>query len=72
MHQDSHHPHHHMVPAPASRIGHAEQRTGPHSEHHGHGAMVADFRRRFWVSLVLTVPILALSPSAGTRHSDGG
>ncbi|SFD71015.1 Cu2+-exporting ATPase [Thiohalospira halophila DSM 15071] len=24
--------------------------------------MIADFRRRFWVSLVLTVPILALSP----------
>jgi P-type Cu2+ transporter len=24
--------------------------------------MIADFRRRFWVSLVLTVPIVALSP----------
>jgi Cu2+-exporting ATPase len=24
--------------------------------------MVADFRRRFWISLVLTVPVLALSP----------
>ncbi|HCF61066.1 MAG TPA: heavy metal translocating P-type ATPase, partial [Myxococcales bacterium] len=24
--------------------------------------MVADFRRRFWVSLIVTVPILALSP----------
>ena len=30
--------------------------------HHDHGAMIADFRKRFWVSLVLTVPILALSP----------
>ncbi|MFP4607770.1 MAG: heavy metal translocating P-type ATPase, partial [Thiohalospira sp.] len=29
---------------------------------HDHAAMIADFRRRFWVSLVLTVPILALSP----------
>ena len=29
---------------------------------HDHSAMIADFRRRFWVSLVLTVPILALSP----------
>ena len=28
--------------------------------HHAH--MVADFRRRFWVALVLTVPILALAP----------
>jgi Cu2+-exporting ATPase len=24
--------------------------------------MVADFRRRFWVSLILTVPVLALAP----------
>lgn len=29
---------------------------------HGHGAMIADFKRRFWVSLVVTVPILLLSP----------
>jgi Cu2+-exporting ATPase len=32
-----------------------------HSEHHRE--MIADFRRRFWVSLVLTLPILALSPT---------
>jgi P-type Cu2+ transporter len=29
---------------------------------HDHASMVADFRRGFWVSLVLTVPVLALSP----------
>src|SRR5215469_15504326 len=28
----------------------------------GHAAMVADFRNRFWISMILTVPILALSP----------
>ncbi|MFP4070748.1 MAG: heavy metal translocating P-type ATPase, partial [Desulfovibrionales bacterium] len=28
--------------------------------HHAH--MVADFRRRFWISLILTLPMLALSP----------
>src|SRR5690606_7323956 len=34
-----------------------------HGSHHDHHAMmVADFRRRFFVSLALTVPILALSP----------
>lgn len=38
-----------------------------HSEHAGHGghdhsAMVADFRKRFWVTLVLTPPVLLLSP----------
>jgi Cu2+-exporting ATPase len=31
-----------------------------HDEHHEH--MVWDFRKRFWVSLILTVPVLLLSP----------
>lgn len=36
---------------------------GNHHDHHAHhAAMIADFRRRFWVSLALTVPILFLSP----------
>lgn len=34
-----------------------------HDHHIHHAQMVADFRRRFWVSLGLTVPILLLSPS---------
>lgn len=38
-----------------------------HADHGGHGghdhaAMVADFRRRFWVVLALTPPVLAFSP----------
>src|SRR5712664_599791 len=38
-----------------------------HDEMHSHHAhMVADFRRRFWVSLALTVPVLALA-----RHIQG-
>jgi P-type Cu2+ transporter len=28
-----------------------------------HSGMIADFKRRFWVSLIITLPILALSPS---------
>ena len=40
---------------------HAEhQEHGGHGGHHAH--MVADFRKRFWVSLVLSIPILLLSP----------
>ena len=31
-----------------------------HSDHHR--MMIEDFKRRFWISLVLTIPILALSP----------
>ncbi len=34
-----------------------------HDDHQGHHAkMVADFRRRFWISLIATVPVLFLSP----------
>ncbi len=36
------------------------------SEGEHHAMMIADFRRRFWVSLVLTVPILVLSPAIQT------
>ncbi len=39
---------------------------GSHAGHEGHegphGAMMADYRRRFWASLLLTVPVLLLSP----------
>ncbi|MFW6163519.1 MAG: copper-translocating P-type ATPase [Planctomycetota bacterium] len=31
-----------------------------HAEHHAH--MAADFKRRFWISLILTLPVLALAP----------
>lgn len=34
-----------------------------HSDHHNHHLhMVGDFRRRFWVSLLLTIPVLILAP----------
>jgi Cu2+-exporting ATPase len=58
--------------------GHAEQnwleaeaklKSGDHMhmDEHGHGQdhhahMAADFRKRFWISLVITLPILILSP----------
>ncbi len=31
-----------------------------HSGHHGH--MIQDFQRRFWISTIVTIPILLLSP----------
>lgn len=48
----------------AQGSGHA---TGDHGAHagqagHDHDSMVSDFRRRFWFSLALTIPVLALSP----------
>lgn len=39
---------------------HEGHRKGDHQRHHAH--MVADFRRRFWISLGVTIPILVLSP----------
>ncbi|RJQ41873.1 MAG: copper-translocating P-type ATPase [Gaiellales bacterium] len=46
--------------------GSGHEARGEHEDHGGHGShhehMVADFRRRFWVALALTVPVLALSP----------
>jgi len=50
-----HHAMGHDMPA-----GHNKKATHEHENHHAH--MVADFRRRFWISLVITIPILTLSP----------
>ncbi len=42
-----------------------EGMTG-HGDHSGHGShhamMVADFKKRFWISLIITIPVLLLSP----------
>ncbi len=38
----------------------SHQDNHKHHDHHAH--MVADYRKRFWISLIITVPILALSP----------
>lgn len=38
-----------------------DMHRGPeHADHHAH--MVADFKTRFWISLIITIPILSLSP----------
>jgi Cu2+-exporting ATPase len=41
---------------------HEQHETGGrmHGRHHGHN--IADFKRRFWISLIVTIPILFLSP----------
>ena len=40
------------------------QHEHDHHDHHAH--MAADFRKRFWISLFLTLPILVLSPMLQT------
>ncbi len=37
-----------------------------HSHHDDHANMAADFQKRFWIALVLTLPILVLSPMLQT------
>ncbi|WP_374703201.1 heavy metal translocating P-type ATPase [Planococcus sp. Urea-3u-39] len=45
--------------------GHDSEDHGGGHGHHGHGGhedMVEDFKKRFFISLILTLPILAISP----------
>lgn len=51
---------HHSHAASPRQPPQAHPSHGDHGAHHA--GMIADFRRRFWVSLTLTVPIIALSP----------
>jgi len=44
----------------ASHHEYGNHQSHDHSGHHQH--MVKDFRRRFWISLAVTLPILILSP----------
>jgi Cu2+-exporting ATPase len=54
---------HHGQPAGHPPGGVFAEGPGGGAAHHTHHAhMVADFQRRFWVSLVLTAPLLALAP----------
>lgn len=47
-----------------------ESTPPPHGEHVGHGGhghdhhrmMIEDFKKRFWISLVLSIPVIILSP----------
>ena len=71
MEHEHHQGHHHeghkghvAAPGAPHTAGHGAASSGHagHAGHSDHGAMVADFRRRFWVSLALTPPVLLLSP----------
>jgi len=50
-----------------TQLQHAGSDPSDHQDHQDHHSrMVADFRKRFWISLVLTLPILVLSPMLQT------
>ncbi|WP_207509740.1 copper-translocating P-type ATPase [Telluribacter humicola] len=42
--------------------GHTGQGGGHQGHHDHHRMMIQDFKKRFWVSLVLSVPVILLSP----------
>lgn len=51
--QDRHNANHQHAP---------EHKSASHGSH-DHAQMVNDFRKRFWISLLLTIPVLLLSPT---------
>jgi len=53
-HQDHNHEQH-------NHKEHSDQ-TEHHHHHDHHAMMVEDFRKRFWISLIFTIPVLLLSP----------
>jgi Cu2+-exporting ATPase len=60
----------HQDIAPGGEAAHGRSGHRPHDagEHHSggggghHAHMVADLRLRFWASLILSIPVLALAP----------
>ena len=42
--------------------GQMHEKGGAAGGHDHHAMMIADFRKRFWGVLILTVPVMALSP----------
>ena len=61
-HDQSQHDHSKMTHEHKQHGKHDHGAGGGHSHHDHHAHMVAGFRKRFWISLALTAPILLLSP----------
>ncbi len=61
-HQHHNHEHHHKHHGEHSSGHQTEKSKHNHGNHsHHHAMMIEDFKKRFWISLVLTIPVLALS-----------
>lgn len=50
----------HQMHQEHSHHGRKNHESHDHTGHHAH--MISDFRKRFWISLILTLPVLVLSP----------
>ncbi|MEQ8554144.1 MAG: heavy metal translocating P-type ATPase, partial [Cyclobacteriaceae bacterium] len=64
-HNHEHHKHHHHdddhQKSQSSDHQAIDKSDHQHGHHDHHAMMIEDFKKRFWISMVLTVPILALS-----------
>ncbi|MHB1947889.1 MAG: copper-translocating P-type ATPase [Gammaproteobacteria bacterium] len=53
---------HHGINQCGSHMAHPKKEMEHSHGSHNHGAMVKDFRNRFWIALFITIPVLLLSP----------
>jgi Cu2+-exporting ATPase len=62
--EHEHKPHHsgHDKSSHNADSHHGSHGHGSHDHSGHHAMMIRDFRKRFWISLIITVPILVLSP----------
>lgn len=45
------------------QVDHSSMKGKNHEEHeHHHEHMIEDFKKRFWISLIITLPIIVLAP----------
>jgi Cu2+-exporting ATPase len=69
-HNHSHHAHHEDMHDQHNAHAHMPAKQPPHEdlpEHHeghknGHAHMIDDFKKRFWISIAVTIPVLLLTP----------
>ncbi len=62
MKNHSEHNHDHKQHKHQEHKNHQHGGHGSHDHSGHHAMMITDFRKRFWVSLIATIPILVLSP----------
>lgn len=53
-HKDSQEKHHHH--------DHEGHNHDEHNHHQHHAQMIEDFKKRFWISIIITIPIMVLAP----------
>ncbi|MEJ5263046.1 MAG: heavy metal translocating P-type ATPase [Ignavibacterium sp.] len=58
--EENHQHHHKMNHSEHSQHKMKDHKSHDHSGHHGH--MIEDFRKRFWISLIVSIPVIILSP----------